>query len=378
MSARSITRVLAATLLFSAACGRADIGPLDSWLGLETVYNTEETNGNALNAALANAALANAALANAALANAALANAALANAALANAALANSATFTGVSFSGVTVSSAAVRNISFNGGLFSGVRESDSSQVSGIAFKNAIMKGKLSNNASMDMRIDDIVHDSYYNVDWYYVSMSIDNGYSWWPLCKNGVGALPLANRWSASNSKITDPSLFTFACDQAALAKCAKWGYDPQKTKREKLDASNEKYQSLDDWHQACTRLVTADYCGDGVSHTRTGTPIDIYDNLNIQSRDGSLRATEADWGADGAHCIRQTRWVNSTGYGNDLAYVTAHCPDRLAINNPVSCGGDPNHGSADVTNYPTSRGYNVDTSFRNLLRNDSYGFLP
>ena len=40
--------------------------------------------------------------------------------------------------------------------------------------------------------------------------------------------------------------------------------------------------------FHQACTRLVRADYCGNGVYHTATGTSIDVYDSLNIQTRTG------------------------------------------------------------------------------------------
>ena len=176
-----------------------------------------------------------------------------------------------------------------------------------------------------------------------------------------------------AHNSDVTNKQ----SINMAALAKCVKWGYNPQRSKQECDGAGHCKQQQLDDWHAACSRLVTADYCGDGVPHTRNGTSIDIYDNLNIQTRAGTLRGLEADWSTDGARCIRQTRWVNATGLGNDLDYVTSHCPERLAINNPVSCGGDPYKGNADVTNFPSSAGYSVDTSVRNLLRVDSYGFL-
>jgi hypothetical protein len=30
--------------------------------------------------------------------------------------------------------------------------------------------------------------------------------------------------------------------------------------------------------------RLVRADYCGDGIGHTRNGTPIDLFDRIGIQ----------------------------------------------------------------------------------------------
>jgi ADYC domain len=29
---------------------------------------------------------------------------------------------------------------------------------------------------------------------------------------------------------------------------------------------------------------LVRADYCGDGIGHTRNGTPIDLFDRIGIQ----------------------------------------------------------------------------------------------
>jgi hypothetical protein len=369
----------AISFLLTAACGPVARPQLDSWLGAQVQPNVEFRNSDEVNSALANSALANAALANAALANAALANAALANAALANAALANSATFTGVYFSGITLASEAIDNVTVSSGKFSGVRVSDSAALNGALFKDAILKGKLSDDTKMDLRIDDVTHDSTFNVDWHYVSMSFDDGYSWWPLCPNGAGAIPLQNIWSADGSRVNDASLFTFACDGAALAKCFKWGYDPNQTRVESDGQGHSKTQSLGDWHQACARLVTADYCGDGVSHTRTGTTIDIYDNLNIQSRAGTLPATEADWAIDGAHCIRQTRWVNATGLGNDYDYVVANCPSRLAVNDVENCGTDPNQApNVDITSFPSANGYSVDTSVRTLLRNDSYGYLP
>jgi len=46
---------------------------------------------------------------------------------------------------------------------------------------------------------------------------------------------------------------------------------------------------QSLWAYHQACTRMMRADYCGDGRPHTREGTPIYIDDRLihNPQEKD-------------------------------------------------------------------------------------------
>jgi hypothetical protein len=56
--------------------------------------------------------------------------------------------------------------------------------------------------------------------------------------------------------------------------------------------------------------RLVRADYCGDGIGHTRDGTPIDIFDAIGIQHDEPAPGMTfEAAWRADGAVCVRHTR---------------------------------------------------------------------
>ena len=349
--------IFASAIVFVAACGQASPGPLDSWLGAEMHPNTEAHNSDVTNKQSINGEFT--------------------NKQSVNSGTVNAVSYQGVSFAGVKIGSDPIDNVTVVDGKLVGTRRSDSAQLGGNSLKNARLKGRYSDLSEVDIRIDDIVHDNVYDVDWNYVSVSFNGGSTWQPYCKNGEPVLPVLNRWSVTNSRVSDPSVFTFACDMAALAKCVKWGYNPQRSKQECDGAGHCKQQQLDDWHAACSRLVTADYCGDGVPHTRNGTSIDIYDNLNIQTRAGTLRGLEADWSTDGARCIRQTRWVNATGLGNDLDYITAHCPERLAINNPVSCGGDPYKGNADVTNFPSSAGYSVDTSVRNLLRVDSYGFL-
>src|SRR5262249_42702503 len=62
--------------------------------------------------------------------------------------------------------------------------------------------------------------------------------------------------------------------------------------------------------YYQACVRMVRADYCGDGVGHTRNGTPIDIFDHIGIQQDEPTPALSfEAAWGPDGAICVRHTR---------------------------------------------------------------------
>jgi hypothetical protein len=63
---------------------------------------------------------------------------------------------------------------------------------------------------------------------------------------------------------------------------------------------------------HEACVRMLRADYCGDGRSWTRDGTLIDIWDDDGIQKPDTLADPTfsfEAGWGPEGAVCVARTR---------------------------------------------------------------------
>ncbi len=133
-------------------------------------------------------------------------------------------------------------------------------------------------------------------------------------LCSyNGqpVPAIPLVNHWDMqTGERIDDPDIVTFACRGGALAKCVDWGYRPWATAK-RCDPVTQVCAdvSLREYHQACTRMVRADYCGDGTPHTVNGTLIDVYDPLDpgIQveaSADHPLWGVEAEWGPDGATC--------------------------------------------------------------------------
>ena len=134
------------------------------------------------------------------------------------------------------------------------------------------------------------------------------------PLCTlDGVAApaIPLRNHWDPlTGDRIDDVTVITFACRGGALAKCVDWGYRPWATST-KCDPVTEicTEVSLTDYHQACTRMVRADYCGDGTPHTVTGTLIDVYDRLSptIQAQFSGGNPNwgiEAEWGPDGALC--------------------------------------------------------------------------
>jgi ADYC domain len=142
----------------------------------------------------------------------------------------------------------------------------------------------------------------------------------WQNFCQpdrnNVAKAIPLSGSWDDKGNHYEN-SRITFACTHGVLAKCVRFGYKPWKT---------VQGRSLRDFHQACTRMVRADYCGNGRAHTKEGTAIDIYDRLRIQTRTPkSGMVFEAAWSPEGAVFIDRTRWPES------LAQIEKECPERL-----------------------------------------------
>ena len=75
----------------------------------------------------------------------------------------------------------------------------------------------------------------------------------------------------------------------------------------------------------------MRADYCGDGRSFTVDGTPINIYDRLNIQEDTEEWRF-EARWNTDGAMCVDQPR-----------QHLPRPLPGCIAVRHDPRCGRWP-----------------------------------
>jgi hypothetical protein len=122
-----------------------------------------------------------------------------------------------------------------------------------------------------------------------------------------GQYATPVYGSWDSTGAHTQSGSQFMFACTSGVVAKCVRWGYKPWKS---------VNGVALADYHQACTRMARADYCGDGVTHTQEGTLIDMYDDLGIEQQ-APLDLTspllfEGAWTTRGAYCISKERWAN------------------------------------------------------------------
>jgi hypothetical protein len=187
----------------------------------------------------------------------------------------------------------------------------------------ALVEYRITNIAEEDTMYDPTYTGSTFL---YTLEQNVDNSGSWQPACPVDFDgrrvAIPLAATWDAHGDRIESSSLFTFGCTTAVIAKCYRWGYRPWVT----------GYGDLAAMHWACTRLARADYCGNGVSHTRDGTWVNVWDNLAspgpIQTH-GELTPPgmlfEAGWSTTGAVCLSRARWLVD---GDSLA---ALCPGRL-----------------------------------------------
>jgi hypothetical protein len=131
----------------------------------------------------------------------------------------------------------------------------------------------------------------------------------------------PLSGIWTPTGEHLHSEDAFSLTCTSGASAKCVRMGYKPWKTAQDGTP--------LWGYHQACVRMVRADYCGNGTPHTREGVQINVYDRLDIQMADPAPTMTfEAAWGPDGAVCVHKVRVPEAAS----LDALVHACPQRLA----------------------------------------------
>jgi ADYC domain-containing protein len=121
---------------------------------------------------------------------------------------------------------------------------------------------------------------------WLYNIYLIDpnvNGGAPASVCSSGQAvAVPgiYAHDGTRSNG---DGTQLTFSCTAGTIAKCTRWGLRPWGTAIKNCVTNctgpTPAAVSLVDLHQTCVRAAMADYCATGMSSTRAGTLIDLYD---------------------------------------------------------------------------------------------------
>jgi hypothetical protein len=98
-----------------------------------------------------------------------------------------------------------------------------------------------------------------------------------------------------------------------------------------------------LAELHQACTRMVRADYCGDGRPFTLDGRVINVYDGLGVQT-DTEQWTFEAEWSGQGAVCLSQQRVYQLQA---QLGAANQPVPSCITSRLAVDCGS-PGHFSS------------------------------
>jgi hypothetical protein len=94
----------------------------------------------------------------------------------------------------------------------------------------------------------------------------------------------------------------FNIACNGSALAKMKLLGYDPEYTN------TATTAQTTPSQRQATLKMITADYCGSGVSFTIIGEPLRWYNRSGAATPDASVPpalSSEAIWLDSGALCL-------------------------------------------------------------------------
>jgi hypothetical protein len=249
-----------------------------------------------------------------------------------------------VSLDRVVLRDGKVRDLKLAGSRFSG--PGVGSSPTGIRdVVGAIFTARLEDGNPLMLRIEDIVLSRDEGGEYFRYDVSYATREGWAPLC--GVDdagiphlAVPLNGVWDlragvpGGGSWSDDPGTFTMACDGFVLSKCVAMGYPPWAEGRICSDSrpgrSGCVKTTLAAHHQACSRMLRADYCGDGSSNTLDGTWVNAYDGIGIRvdSEDWSI---EAEWTPDGARCIDLVRTPQIDSIPCLNQRIDADCGDPL-----------------------------------------------
>jgi hypothetical protein len=225
----------------------------------------------------------------------------------------------------VGVSAAAEPGLKVVGTEFQ-VTTTDGRVLTGEALVGAVLTMRDRNGGRQSIRIDAVERDPQdAEIILYAFSVPVPGSDDWENPCRPGPDGLalglPLSGSWDETGEYHASSRPFSLTCTAGAVGKCVRAGYKPWKMA--------EDGTPLAPYLQACTRMIRADYCGDGIPRTRDGTAINVYDRLGIQERDdASVMRFEAAWGPDGAVAVARTRLPEIAS----VADVLSACPDRLA----------------------------------------------
>lgn len=216
--------------------------------------------------------------------------------------------------------------------------------LAGAGVVGSTWTGNMSDGTTIAFRIDNAMQLSGPNADMWSYRMSVSADGTWRPLCLDPAGnelfADTLGGTWNlgvgvpGGGSYNAAGMGFSIACRNSAMAKCVELGYKPWTGHAREL--------------ASCVRALRADYCGNGIPYTVTGTIVNIYDDAGIQP-DGIAWDAEAEWTPDGATCVSKKK---QTRFDQD-AHETPWC-FRHALEPKKSCGTGFDGGAVIITELP------------------------
>jgi hypothetical protein len=295
----------------------------------------------------------------------------------------NGTQLNGIKINGIKINGIKINGTQLNGVTLDTFQIVNGTQLSGTIqggtplelydFIGSTMVAEDEKGNDVALRIDAIEEADDPEIIWYTIALA--KGGVWTHACGTDaatgepIRAIPLPGRWDlregapGGGSYIDDDGMFTFACEGSVVQKCVDAGYKPWGTATE-CDGDTCAERPLKEAHQACTRMMRADYCGDGAPHTIEHTLINLWDAFSIQEEADSSFSFEAEWASGGASCINHPRW---TAKGAQLVkkttkYIEDHCPALLI---------EP----CDLANstFNTGVGFDTPLEVRALLRSSS-----
>jgi len=241
------------------------------------------------------------------------------NSATLNSTLPDGGQVTSVSLDGVTHGGKTVKKVWLQGSRFGGLLPKK--LVAGPnAFTGAVFTASVDDGSTLALRVNRVFRGKDKSIrDIFYYEVSYQDQAGWQPFCGvddqgDPVPAIPLRGAWSykqgeaGGGSRLSTPRVFTFACVGHVLAKCVEGGYRPWLARKICKKAKGCLLVSLAGHHQACTRLLRADFCGDGTPHTVEDTLVNMYDVLGLRT-DTRSWTFEGEWNVNGAVCAKAVR---------------------------------------------------------------------
>ncbi len=240
----------------------------------------------------------------------------------------NGITLNGITLNGITLNGITLNGITLNGSALGVQLPGTSKVLTGMDLKGLTASVVIPDPASQKpvkytFRIDNVVLDSlnknFKDVWLYQVSYLVEGTQAWQSMCKdyngNPAPLIPVkGSYWNeTTGARVDDANSGTLACYEGAIGKCISAGYRIWASAQQCTGSGKSKKcttVSLKDHHQACTRMMRADYCGDGKSYTVNGTVLDIFDYLQppVQLQEEKWQM-EARWTPTGANCLTERR---------------------------------------------------------------------